>query len=803
LHINPKFSKIRQVELNKEYKTVSDKLDNRSYSSKIKELTEVLYNTYGSAASLAYRELISTIHDYLQNENNVNIKSTAGVVEHMEQLISNAKKFAEIEKVAAFDLIYNIGYEYFSRAYYSTALQLYKVASSIASEDQSVNCVCSIAELYEEVGDIDKSISCLDYFLHDSREKPLTGTNCSRLKSLQAKIGLNNRLFDVKSEDTRYTEILNIIKEQAESAILHDSNNPDAYYTSGLVLERIALHQKDTINKNREYDQAIAALKKAVELCENLLDKRITDTITLLLASTYLALGRVYESLKKTESNADALNTYLKALSLLTIKEEALGYPIYRSIVSDHIAQLQSKIKEDINNQGFSKETENIMKSSDMALLEKQYYENKRIRKNFIREWHRLKIASPPDPKLYILQKWNSFTPILSDDTSPSKGGGYFLSIGYTGVVFDPGFDFIQNFRNAGLSFNNIDCIFITHAHNDHTADLESLLSLLHDYNKEIKGDKSSSKENCIFRKMMSKYPHKSFDEINTKVDEMYINSPRRKIFRIYVSAGTKEKCGFLKLGSKTDYELVILNTEQAQVGVKSFAPNKRLQIPGGVDISYGNKEYGDKWVTIYPIPAKHDDTMTDRDCYGYVIRFHHDNTIIWYTGDTGFSEELQTHYIAMNNYLGQNKQTILLAHIGGFKPNEQYYFRTDATKAYYPNHLGRLGLCKIFECIKPDVLLVSEFGEEFRNCRADLVKIFKKTYMNTSFSTVILPLDVGFTLDFRQAPKSIEAHYQLIVLTNNKETPEIPINQCAFSEEDIPPEECYIKYSARAAPLV
>ena len=93
-----------------------------------------------------------------------------------------------------------------------------------------------------------------------------------------------------------------------------------------------------------------------------------------------------------------------------------------------------------------------------------------------------------------VLRKWNSYTPSLPIGSSKmgsmnqySIGGGYFLYVqgkenrlspGY-GLVIDPGYNFIHNFGQAGFCLDDIDGIFITHAHNDHTNDFESLLSLL------------------------------------------------------------------------------------------------------------------------------------------------------------------------------------------------------------------------------------------------------------------------------------------------------------------------------------
>jgi glyoxylase-like metal-dependent hydrolase (beta-lactamase superfamily II) len=50
-----------------------------------------------------------------------------------------------------------------------------------------------------------------------------------------------------------------------------------------------------------------------------------------------------------------------------------------------------------------------------------------------------------------------------------SIGGGYYLRHDGYGIVIDPGYNFLQNFYEAGGRIFDIDAIVLTHAHNDHT----------------------------------------------------------------------------------------------------------------------------------------------------------------------------------------------------------------------------------------------------------------------------------------------------------------------------------------------
>jgi len=77
-----------------------------------------------------------------------------------------------------------------------------------------------------------------------------------------------------------------------------------------------------------------------------------------------------------------------------------------------------------------------------------------------------------------VLRRWNSFTPIIPGKVRSNLGGGYFLAWEGCGSVIDPGYNYIENFIDSGRSLGDVKNIIITHAHDDHTADFEALLSL-------------------------------------------------------------------------------------------------------------------------------------------------------------------------------------------------------------------------------------------------------------------------------------------------------------------------------------
>ena len=58
-----------------------------------------------------------------------------------------------------------------------------------------------------------------------------------------------------------------------------------------------------------------------------------------------------------------------------------------------------------------------------------------------------------------------------------------------------------------------------------------------------------------------------------------------------------------------------------------------------------------------------------------------------------------------------------------------------------YSSHLGRLGLAKINEILKPNICFISEFGEELKGLRIRFSKIYNEGFLNR---TLFFPADIG-----------------------------------------------------------
>ena len=343
------------------------------------------------------------------------------------------------------------------------------------------------------------------------------------------------------------------------------------------------------------------------------------------------------------------------------------------------------------------------------------------------------------EPQIYfeVLRRWNSYTPIIADNYEVSKGGGYFIKYRDKGIVIDPGFNFIDNFKNAGHFFKDIDMIFISHAHNDHMADLESILTLLYKYNDEIKESDDITKEDTI-KKEISKRNNIDYNKVSTEdVEKEFLKSYRRKIIEFHMPLSVfKFYSGLFELTDKTNYRIHII-----ELGT----------VCNISDISTADS--ADSFV-IRTIRAKHRDMISDICAIGLSIEFK--DLVILYTGDTGWDEEIGKQYLKLkDSYDG--KYVILLAHIGGFKDCEDNYLTGDKdSDLFYKNHLGRLGLVELNEKLKPHICLISEFGEEFKGNRTELAAIFQEAFDN---NILYFPVDIGFRLDLNN--KKIKCIHQ------------------------------------------
>ncbi len=323
-----------------------------------------------------------------------------------------------------------------------------------------------------------------------------------------------------------------------------------------------------------------------------------------------------------------------------------------------------------------------------------------------------------------VLRRWNSYTPSLPlnnlgkmDLYQHSIGGGYFLYIegkeneidaGY-GLVIDPGYNFIHNFGLSGFCIDDIDGILITHAHNDHTNDFESILSLLYQRNKKFKGKRKSK-----------------------KVD-LFLNVGSFKKFSNYLDLANKSKENYLG-------------------NVIVMSPGQVYKIPGREDLKC-------EILTLY---TRHNEIVTRDYSLGICFKIYDTNLLL--TSDTGWcfetairnQEFLEKNNIDLDNESGSTNIDVLVVHIGSIQKKE-FDIKGDCSNIqeyFYESHLGILGVISAIEKYKPELCIISEFGEELVNLRGKLSDEIETTCRTIRPDLRCIPGDIGLLicLDSKQA---------------------------------------------------
>jgi hypothetical protein len=314
------------------------------------------------------------------------------------------------------------------------------------------------------------------------------------------------------------------------------------------------------------------------------------------------------------------------------------------------------------------------------------------------------KVTSPDSPSfLCILKKWNSFSPIIpSDSEKARKGGGYYLYCNEYGLVIDPGFNFIQNFFEQGFKLADINGILISHAHNDHSIELESICSLLNKKNKY--GEEEEKQE-------------------NQQID-LFLNLGSFKKYAALFDLGEKGSPNYLS-------KIILLNAHQFYKIKDNFC-----------------------FVTT---ETKHNEVITASYGLGFVFKCN--KKLIRLTSDTGWNTKIEEENLKVVERTSETDEkfdldsiSVLITHVGTIKEGEfKYDFNlsleeNERGQRFYENHLGLLGCICMIKKWKPNLTILSEFGEELNKLRIPLAKILK-----AAMGTNVLPGDIGMVIDIDQ----------------------------------------------------
>ncbi len=383
------------------------------------------------------------------------------------------------------------------------------------------------------------------------------------------------------------------------------------------------------------------------------------------------------------------------------------------------------------------------------------------------------------------LQRWNSTSPAKGR----SSGGGYLLyhtnqeGVVNLGIAIDPGFDFLHNLFHCGFSLHDIDIVLISHAHEDHIRDLESMVLLLLEQSKKNKSVKRrihviltlgvyQRLEHIFKNRTLRNFIEPYVIDIGKEIDREYWDYlGERPTFR-FICEQKNER----KKKQHLDYEVV---TEKHKV------------------VQWEN--VSDKYpkVEIKPTQAYHEDFSGYSDSFGFIIEVittgkRSKNIKLGYTGDTKWIYPKVDDPISNNS----QKRTIediihqyndcdtVVVHLGSLIDMDhdikdpsfgRYDTCCDTEKedgekngeceelVQDKNHPYLIGMFRMLASMRnrqneepsqsKRLILLGEFGEELRGgIRIDLSKRFTQNHEKWRSNgigrpgMIVLPVDVGAT---------------------------------------------------------
>ncbi|MBF0344519.1 MAG: tetratricopeptide repeat protein [Nitrospirae bacterium] len=602
------------------------------------------------------------------------------------------------------------GYIAFLEKNWDKAVEKYD--ESIKIDNHFSHPVFGLGFLYTELKQNEKAKEYFEQAVKLDEKYPRSwnglGNVCRKLKQYEEAINHYKRAIEL---DSSYSSPLNGLgnvyyelkqfekaQENYEKAIKLDNKNSHPVNGLGNVYFRLS-----------QYEEAIKHYEQAIELDNKNSHARY-------------GLGNVYYELGQYKK---AKEYYKKAMEIAIEQKDKY----IESIAQSNLDFIEEKLKVtvidhlDID----ASEIDDILNKT--AAFEDEIYKNKKSFLDFLKEVPKEGRESTEDSYFQVLRRWNSYTPIIADNYHVSKGGGYFLQVNGKGIVIDPGFNFIENFIGAGHKFGEIDYVFVSHAHNDHTSDIESIITLLHKYNKRLKGIDDFTSEDTL-RAEIARGRNCSISNVSKKdIDNLF--KERRKVINFYITKSVFKKYGgMFELKSSTDFNIHIVES-----GNSNVIDNIKFRV----------------------IKAKHFDIISDRDSVGFVFEIN--DEVLIYTGDTGWNGEIETEYEEIAKHY-EGKRKLLVAHLGGFKEDER--------QTFYDNHLGRCGLARLIQVLEPEICFISEFGEEMGRYRPQIADIFKNVFNTTLF----LPADIGLKYSF--------SHKKIWAITNI-DTYRLVLNQSKY----------------------
>lgn len=295
--------------------------------------------------------------------------------------------------------------------------------------------------------------------------------------------------------------------------------------------------------------------------------------------------------------------------------------------------------------------------------------------------------------KLVLLKGMSSSTPAMLNsifETETFVGGGFYLNWKGLGIVIDPGYHFVHNMHQYGLTVFDVDVVIITHEHIDHNVDMRVLDDLFH---------------------VMARY-----------------KGAEHKV-KWYMDAVTFELAETLQRR-----EAGFLADRNELICVKCEFGNQNIQLNHSIEL--------EMFATQHIPNAGNTQTGFSRHTFGcrFVFKDEADTRIVVYTSDTRYFEKLADSLRDAN---------ILIANISGIYEDDYMLVKQ---KEKHLGYFGCYNLIKsnYIQCNSyPKLYFLSEFwdGDIRYDVTAQLQDDLSKLGLN---DIRVLPAEVGMMVDIK-----------------------------------------------------
>ena len=374
-----------------------------------------------------------------------------------------------------------------------------------------------------------------------------------------------------------------------------------------------------------------------------------------------------------------------------------------RDIKTDNVSTRKAKSYLQVAKKATENHPQRMIKEIEQALRKNQKMLDESIAKP-----RRIDIKTPN--QLLIIRKWNSITPRCIDIVSSGRkqdksilGGGYFLIWKGKGIAIDPGYDFLRNLYEEGYSVSDIDLILATHAHDDHTAEIEAIYSIDYKIGKILSRKEKSnnlSPEDEILKKLRKERGRNGIPLIGSE-------------------------------GVQLKYSSLTRNNKLLSIGLAECAENRKKKWKREITNAISKFNLQVSWCQ-----TNHNESpwMLNNTGLGYILELGKPVEYrIGITGDTRDYDVIPINFDDLD---------ILILHLGTYRDSSS-------------DHMGVEAAAKLLWISRPKLALVAEFGQEFNSKRDDVTKEIIALMPGQQQSPnnirrdlpVVIPTDIGFTV--------------------------------------------------------